>query len=145
MNLLKLSKLVALFLVLIVIAAGCKKDDNPTESTDNPSQFAGTWKMTKVTVTYSGSNIELTPEQAETQMTIVAGSDGSYKMTTVTTSGTTVQTGTWKINGTKMELKYSDGTSQSLDFTLNGNKCTIKTTVNALGTTLPATLEFTKQ
>ncbi len=145
MNLLKLSRFAALFLVVIVIAIGCKKDDNPTESTDNPSQFAGTWKMTKVTVTYSGSNIELTPEQAETQMTIVAGSDGSYQMTTVTTSGTTVQTGTWKINGTKMELKYSDGTSQSLDFTLNGNKCTIKTTVNALGTTLPATLEFTKQ
>jgi len=145
MNLLKLSRLAALFLVVFLTATGCKKDDNPTESTDNPSAFVGTWKMTKVIVTYSGSNIELTPEQAETQMTIVAGADGSYKETTITTSGTTVLTGTWKIVGAKIEIKYSDGTSKSLGFTVNGNKATIATTVFALGADLPATLEFTKQ
>ncbi|MDF1611305.1 MAG: lipocalin family protein [Stygiobacter sp.] len=139
------------YLIITLFLAGCKKENSPTEPSLNPSEFVGTWKLTKVTVTLSGNNVELTPEQAETQMTIVAKSDGSFIMTTIkkdSTTGenvTTVLTGTWKIANGKIELKYSDGTSESLEFTLTGNKCTIKTTVQALGTTLPAVLEFTKQ
>lgn len=138
-------------LVIILLLSSCKKESSPTEPSTNPSEFVGTWKMTKVIVVLAGNNVELTPEQAETQMTIVAKADGSFTMTTVKKDSTTgnnvstVLTGTWKIANGKIELKYSDGTSESLEFTLNGNKCSIKTTVQALGTTLPATLEFTKQ
>jgi hypothetical protein len=142
--------IVSLFLLSIVFV-GCKKDSNPTEPSTNPNEFVGTWKLSKVTVTLSGNNVDMTPEQAGTQMTIVAKADGTFTMTTIKTdsttgqSETTVQTGTWKIANGKIELKYSDGTIDNLDFTLTGNKCTIKTTVQALGTTLPAILEFTKQ
>lgn len=144
-------KLFILYLIINLFFVACKKESSPTEPSLNPSEFVGTWKMTKVTVTLSGNNVELTPEQAETQMTIVAKADGSFIMTTIKKDSTTgenvtiVLNGTWKIANGKIELKYSDGTSESLDFTLNGNKCTIKTTVQALGTTLPAVLEFTKQ
>jgi len=110
-----------------------------------PNPFLGTWKMTKVKVTINGANLELTPEQAATQMTIEIRSDASYKSTTTTSSGTVIETATWRINGAKFELYYPDGTMQSLDLTVNGNKCYIKTTVNALNSNLPAVLEFTKQ
>lgn len=150
----KLKSNISFVVVLILISSfffGCKKSSSPTEPTTNPSEFVGTWKLSKVTVTLSGNNVDMTPEQAGTQMTIVAKADGTFTMTTVKTdsttgqSETTVQTGNWKIANGKIELKYSDGTVDNLDFTLTGNKCTIKTTVQALGATLPAVLEFTKQ
>ncbi|MCX7875266.1 MAG: lipocalin family protein [Melioribacteraceae bacterium] len=144
-------KIFFVYIIISLVFISCKKENSPTEPSLNPTEFVGTWKLTKVTVTLSGNNVDLTPEQAETQMTIVAKADGSFTMTTIkkdSTTGnnvTTVSNGTWKIQSGKIELKYTDGTSEVFDFTLTGNKCTIKTTVQALGATLPAILEFTKQ
>lgn len=142
----KIFKLLLVSFVIILLATACKKDDsNPTESSSNPSEFVGTWKLTKITVTISGINNDLTPEQAGTQMTIIANNDASFKMTTITSDGTTTSEGTWQIANGKLILKYADNTSETYDYTLSGNKFSIKTSVEALGQTLPAVLEFTKQ
>ncbi len=146
MKLIRLQKLLPLFFLFLVILVGCKKDDNPTEST-NTNTIVGTWKLTKIIANVSGANLELTPDQAGIQATITAGADGTYKATTTEAGVTTNYTGTYKIIGNKLEVKFSDGTSETTEFTINstGNKLTIKREIEAFGTKVPATLEFTKQ
>lgn len=146
MQLIRQQKLIPLFFAALIILVGCKKDDNPTEST-NTNTFVGTWKLTKIIANVSGTNLELTPDQAGIQATITAGADGTYKATTTEAGVTTNYTGNYKINGNKLEIKFSDGTSETTEFAINsaGNKLTIKRDIEAFGTMVPATLEFTKQ
>ncbi len=145
MKFLRLQKLVLLFLLLVIATVGCKKDDNPTESSN--STFVATWKLTKLSATISGTPMEMTPEQAGTQMTIVANQDNTFTMTTTDGTGTKTNTGTWSTTGTQLTLKYSDGTSATYDYTLSGSTLTIKNypyTHETFGNLL-LNLQFTKQ
>ena len=140
-----LQKLILLFLLLVIAAVGCKKDDNPTESTNSP--FVGTWTLTKLSATIGTTPVEMTPEQAGTQMTIVAKDDNSFSMTTVDAAGSRTTTGTWTKTDTQLTLKYSDGTSATFDYTLSGSTFTIKNypyTHPTFGNLL-INLSFTKQ
>ena len=144
MKFLRLQKLVLLFLLLVIAAVGCKKD-NPTESSNSP--FIGTWKLTKLSAMMGTTPIEMTPEQAGTQMTIVANQDNSFSMTTVDGTGSRTSTGTWTKTDTQLTLKYSDGTSATFDYTLSGSTFTIKNypyTHETFGNLL-LNLSFTKQ
>lgn len=142
----RLRKFVLLFLLLVAAFAGCKKDDsNPTENTN--STFVGTWKLTKLSTTVSGTPIDMTPEMAGTQMTIVANQDNSFTMTTTDGTGTKTNTGTWTTTSTQLTLKFSDGTSSTYDYTLSGTTLKIKKypyTHETFGNLL-LTLDFTKQ
>ncbi|MDP3583090.1 MAG: lipocalin family protein [Ignavibacteria bacterium] len=145
MKFLRLQKLVLLFLLLVIAAVGCKKDDNPTESSNSP--FVGTWKLTKLSAMIGTTPIEMTPEQAGTQMTIIAKDDNSFSMTTVDGTGSKTNTGTWTKTDTQLTLKYSDGTSATFDYTLSGSTFTIKNypyTHETFGNLL-LNLSFTKQ
>lgn len=146
MKFLGLQKLVLLFLLLVAATVGCKKDDsNPTENSN--STFVGTWQLTKLSATVGTTPIEMTPEQAGTQMTIVANQDNSFTMTTTDGTGTKTNTGTWTTTSTQLTLKYSDGTSATFDYTLSGSTFTIKNypyTHPTFGNLL-INLSFTKQ
>jgi hypothetical protein len=115
---------ILLLSAISIFLGGCKKDDNPVE--DNTATFVGTWKLTNLTATISGVPVSMTPTQAGYQMTIVSKSDNTFTMTTITSAGTTTNTGTWSISGTNLTLKYSDGTSSVFAFTLSGTTLTIK-------------------
>ncbi len=136
-----------LFLSLLIFASGCKKDDsNPVE--DNaPATFVGTWKLTSLSATVSGQPLTLTPDQAGTQMTIVSKQDYTFTMTTIDASGTKVNTGTWSVTGTNLNLKYSDNTSATYAFTVTGTTLSIKDYpyTHPLFGALLIKLDFTKQ
>ena len=142
----KYFKWILLLSFVLIIAAGCAKDeDSPTENTT--ATFVGTWKLTTITATINGQQISLTPEMAGTQMTIVSKTDNTFSMTTVTSSGTTTNTGNWSISGQNLTLKYSDGTSATFAYTLSGKTFSIKDyayTDPTLGN-LKVSLDFTKQ
>lgn len=139
-------KAMALIILIVLGLSACSKDDdsNPTE---NNSSFVGTWKLTKLSATIGGAPIEMTPEMAGTQMTIIAKSDNTFSMTTTDGSGTRTSTGTWNTAGNQLSLKFSDGTSATYEYSLSGTVMKIKNypyTHPTFGN-LSLTLDFTKQ
>jgi len=140
-----ITKLSAVIILLVLGLSACSKDDSsPTEAS---STFVGTWKLSKLSASISGAPIEMTPDQAGTQMTIVAKSDNTFSMTTIDAAGTRTNTGTWSTTGSQLSLKYSDGTSAAFEYSLSGAVMKIKNypyTHPTFGNLL-LTLDFTKQ
>ena len=124
---------------------GCKKDDsNPVAPGD---ELVGTWQLTKLTITYLGTKYDYTPAQANFSMTLVIKSDRTYQTTTVDQGVTSIESGTWSLSNGKINIKHQDGSTESVSYTLVGNKLTYDTTSPSgpNGEELPTTLEFTKQ
>ncbi|KAF0151596.1 MAG: hypothetical protein FD143_1729 [Ignavibacteria bacterium] len=138
-------KMIAITVLMLLGLSACSKDDsNPTE---NNSTFVGTWKLTKLSALIGGTPMELTPELAGTQMTIVAKADNTFSMTTTDGAGTRTSTGTWSISGSQLTLKFSDGTSATYEYSISGSLLKIKNypyTHPTFGS-LSITLDFTKQ
>lgn len=128
-------------------ASGVGQWSQSFEFTTTASPLVATWKLTKVTVNLGGINLDLTPEQAGTQMTIICKNDRTFEVTMINSSGTTVDNGTWSATDKQITLNYQSGNSETLSYTLNGNKLIIKDKLvpGPNNTTIPATLEFTKQ
>lgn len=135
--------LLYILLIGLLIVSACNKDNNPAES--NGDNLVGTWVLTKITVV-SGGNLEITPSSIGTSATIIIKSDRTFTATTTDAEGTTTETGTWSVANGKITMKTSDGTSEEIPYTLNGNKLTIETVMEiaAFGQ-VNAKLEFTKQ
>jgi hypothetical protein len=136
-----------LIFVFLIILAGCNKNDDSPTSSDSPASLSGTWMLTKISIQLNGAAINLTPEQAGTQMSILAKNDGTYNATIIDQTGTTQQSGTWSINGSRLTFNISDGTVQTMDYAIHGNVLTVQQSVYVamLGQSSPATLEYTKQ
>lgn len=135
--------LLYLLLIGLLIVSACSKDDNPTES--NGDNLVGTWVLTKITIV-SGGNLEIAPATIGTSATIIIRSDRTFTATTTDTEGTSTETGTWSVANGKITMKTSDGSSEEIPYTVNGNKLTIETMMEiaAFGE-VQAKLEFTKQ
>jgi hypothetical protein len=89
----------------------------------------------------------LTPEQANAQMTIICRSDRTFDATLISSGTTTVDYGTWSATDNFITLNYQFGNPETLEYTLSGSKLVIKNKMvpGPNNTTIPATLEFTKQ
>lgn len=129
--------------LMLLIVSGCKKDD-PVSSTD---ALIGTWKLTYITAKVGGATLPMTPEQAGIQMTIVVKADNTYSATIVRADGTTTDTGTWSANATQFTMKSQDGTTNTKEYALSGNKLVVKgwEFVDPTFGNVVADLELTKQ
>jgi hypothetical protein len=138
---------ILLLSAILIIPAGCNKNEDNPASSDSPVSMVGTWMLTKISIQVNGAAINLTPEQAGTQMTILAKNDGTYQATIIDKTSTTQQSGTWSINGSRITFNLSDGTVQTMDYSIHGNILTVQQSIYIamLGQNSPATLEYTKQ
>lgn len=146
------AKVLCVFLSILSIAVltGCNKndDDNPTAA--KSSAFVGTWTLTKISVKVASATVDLTPAQANFQMTIAAKSDNTYQATMINSGSTTQQSGTWSYDETTstVTFKLSDGTTQTMKIKFNDDKSKLyvdQTMDTVLGANTPVTLEFSKQ
>ncbi len=137
-------KLTTILVLLVLIAFGCNKtEDNPTgpEATiDNA--LVGTWQLTKITVPLLDTI--LTAQEAGVEITMVFKADGSFEATTIDSTGTEVDKGTWSTSNSTLTLKFDDGTEQKGEYTIQENVASLNWTIDFEGYTVPAILEFVK-
>ena len=123
---------------------GCKKDDNPLAPGD---ELIGTWVLTKLTMTTPQGKVDMTPQEAQFEMTVVIRSDRTYTSTTVDQSVTETDNGTWSVSGDKITVKHQNQTTEVMTYRISGNKLYFDqtTTDSTSGEEMLITLEFTKQ
>lgn len=144
-NFLNQFAIVCLSLLFVFIPSGCSEDEeesNPLSARE--SAIVGTWILTKVTVTDLSGTYELTPQQANMSMTLVARSDKTFSMNSTMNGETENASGTWNLNGDFIVLA-SEGETELIPYTIEGNKFTITTYQQQGDILISAVLEFTKQ
>ena len=137
--------IMCLSMLLIFISFGCSEDEeesNPLTARENAA--VGTWVLTKVTVTDLNGTYELTPQQANMSMILVANSDKTFSMNTTMNGETNNATGTWSLNGDFIVLS-SERETELIPYTIEGNKFTITTYQQQGDILISAVLKFTKQ
>lgn len=110
-----------LFSILILIVAGCDKEENPTGPEND---IVGTWVLTKVILPDYG-NMEVNPQPLGLQMTLKVNSDKTFEMTVVDSDSTETDTGTWSISNGKITIKSNTGETLVFDYELTGNQLKI--------------------
>jgi len=144
-NFLNQFAIVCLLLLFVFISFGCSEDEeesNPLSARE--SAIVGTWVLTKVTVTDLSGTYELTPQQANMSMNLVARSDKTFSMNSTMNGETDNYSGTWSLNGDFIVLA-SEGETELIPYTIEGNKFTITTYQQQDDILISAVLEFTKQ
>lgn len=129
-------------LIPFFLLISCSDDDNPSEGPTLDEQLVGNWTLIKITIPLA--NMELTPEEAGIMMTGVASADGKMELTTIDSSGTLVESGTWSTSSGKLTLVFEDETV-TMDYSVSGNIITVNTPLEIEeGMELPAILDFRK-
>ncbi len=129
-------------LIPFFLLISCSDDDNPTEGPTQDERLVGNWTLIKITIPLA--NMELTPEEAGMMMTGVASADGKMELTTIDSSGTLVESGTWSTKSGKLTLVFDDETV-TMDYSVSGNIITVNTPLEIEeGVELPAILDFRK-
>ncbi|MGK9475640.1 lipocalin family protein [Melioribacter sp. OK-6-Me] len=132
----------SLFILLLFTFISCSEDSNPTSS--EPT-LTGTWKLTAITVHTGSGDVKLLPDALGYSMTVVLNEDGTYQATYKDPEGENTETGTWTEADGKLTITI-DGVSETVEYTLSGNKLTFNTTMEIEGFGVQSvTLEFTKQ
>lgn len=130
------------FITVLFFLLSCSKDDNPTSPEDS---IVGTWVLTKIIIPNFG-NMELTPQEAGLSITFKMKSDKTFETIYTESGNTETETGTWSISDGKITLTSSTGETQTLDYTIEGNKLRVPTQIQIenMGE-LSVIMEFTKQ
>lgn len=137
--------IICLSCLFVFISFGCSEDEEESNPlTARESAIVGTWNLTKVTVTDLSGTYDLTPQQANMSMTLVANSDKTFSMNTTMNGETDNATGTWNLNGDFIVLA-SEGETELIPYTIEENKFTITTYQQQGDILISAVLEFTKQ
>lgn len=132
----------ATILIPFFLFISCSDDDNPTEGPTQDERLVGNWTLIKITIPLA--NMELTPEEAGMMMTGVASADGKMELTTIDSSGTLVESGTWSTKSGKLTLVFDDETV-TMDYSVSGNIITVNTPLEIEeNVELPAILDFRK-
>ena len=137
------------FILISVILLSCGDDDKsstePGLNLEIDQALVGTWDLTKITTSATGTLIEFLPEQLGIASTSTFNSDGTFESTNTEPDGTVVDTGTWGINDGVLYIMIEGEETETSSYILNGNVVTIESTVPFSGAEIPATLEFTKR
>lgn len=148
--LLRYKAILVFFLVLISMAlySGCKKSDsNPTSPVTQTSPIVGKWALSGVTVTnQDGSKTTYTPQQLGLSIIMEFRNDNTATITTIDSTGTTTENGTYTYSNGVLNLTDTNGQKQTINVTISGNKVTTQQQLtDANGNPFNAQLEFTKQ
>lgn len=147
----------SVFLIIVIIlftafAAGCKKssksDENPVSPTlpgGTTNQLAGTWKMTKVTITNPDNSIQvLTPTQAGFNITWVFKTDNTYTFTIVQQGGNSEKKGTYTYTNNTIVIKDENNNVVDYQLKLSNGVLTMPVTLEQDGVQFGAVIEFSK-
>ena len=141
--------LVLLLFSFIFVTCSDDDDDNPTGPEGDLSidqGLVGTWDLTKITTSATGTPLEFSPAQAGIALTSTFSADGTFQSTTTTSDGVEVDSGTWGVKDGILHLKIEGEEEETSAYTLNGNIATIESVVPIPGVgDIPAVLEFTKR
>ncbi len=136
------SLLKSLLILFLLTFIACSEDSNPTSS---EATLTGTWKLTAIIVHTTSGDMTLLPDVIGHSMTVVLNEDGTYQATYTDPEGQHTETGTWTKADGKLTITIN-GVSETVEYTLSGNKLTINTTMEIEGFGVQnVTLEFTKQ
>lgn len=83
------------WLLLIIMQAGCSKDDEPSTR----DMLIGEWELDEI----NGQNI------SDFTMEITVDADGDYKEVITFDGATSTYRGEWKLIGQTIEIEYDDG------------------------------------
>ena len=107
--------------------------------------IVGTWDLTKITTSATGTLLVLTPADAGLSFTVTFNADGTFESTTIDSDGTVVDTGVWGVSNGILTIDLEGEDAEDSPYTINGNVVTLDSTVPLQGLLIPATLEFTKR
>ncbi len=134
---------ISVLLLIFLALYGCKKEETPTEpALKIDKALIGTWELTEITVPLLDTM--LTAQEAGVQITMKFRADGSFEATTVDSTGTEVDKGTWSTSENTLTLKFDDGTQEQGEYTINGNTASLNWSIDFEGYTVQAILEFIK-
>ena len=141
----KLNYKILFFAILSFALISCSDDDNSSTGPEGTGELDnalfGTWVLTNIL-----SPIPTTPEAAGIALTAVFNEDGSMELTTTDSEGTVVDSGTWSTSNGSITITLDGGQPGTSTYTVEGNTATLTNfPVEFQGTTVLATLEFTKQ
>ena len=138
-----------LFLAISFIFVSCSDDEkSSTEPEKNlvvDPAIVGTWDLTKITTSATGTLLVLTPADAGLSFTVTFNADGTFESTTIDSDGTVVDTGVWGVSNGILTIDLEGEDAEDSPYTINGNVVTLDSTVPLQGLMIPATLEFTKR
>jgi len=138
-----------LLLIISIIFVSCSDDKKSTTEPEKDlvvdPAIVGTWDLTKITTSSTGTLLVLTPEQAGLSFTVTFNSDGSFESTTIDSDGTVVDTGVWGAANGILTIDLDDESPDESPYTIEGNIVTLDSTIPVQGLEIPATLEFTKR
>lgn len=139
----------SLFVLLtLVFYSGCKKSDsNPASPITSSNPIVGKWLLSNVTVTNAnGSKTSFTPQQLGLSITMEFRNDNTATITTIDSTGTTTENGTYTYSTGVINLTNTNGEKTSVNITMTGNKFTTAQTLSdPNGNPIDALLEFIKQ
>ena len=102
-------------------------DKSPTKPVEE--RIVGSWELTKLIVTSSEGSMTLNLSELQLSgfsVTLNLTNDYTYTWTQTDAGETTVETGTWSVSGKSLTTVSSDGETTTFQFTLSGNKLTLK-------------------
>jgi len=136
---------ISLFIILTVLTVfGC--DENISNPVVSENEVVGKWILTKIIVSSPLGNQEFTPQEQNSDITIILNSDKTYQRNQNIQGQVTNDSGNWSVANGAITM-VSDSATYTFPCHFNGNKLQITTTITdpGSGTILPITLEFTKQ
>ena len=141
------SFIILLLLGVIIISCGDDKKSStePEANLEIDPAIVGTWDLTKITTSATGTLLVLTPEQAGLSFTATFNNDGTFESTTIDSDGTVVDTGVWGVSNNVLTITLTGEEPENSPYTINGNIVTLDSTIDLQGIELEATLEFTKR
>ncbi len=114
--------LTLVFLSLILV--NCSEDDNPTETQGNDPALIGKWEATEAYIALL--NQTLTPADIGYTAFVTFSENGNYEISITEGQIAEIETGTWSTASGVLTMVDSDGTKESLQYTINGNTGVIK-------------------
>ncbi len=137
--------LFSLFIILIVLTViGC--DENISNPVVSENEVIGEWVLTKIIASSPLGTQEFTPQEQNSDVTIILNSDKTYQRNQNIQGQVTNDSGNWSVANGAITM-VSDSAAYTFPCHINGNKLQITTTITDpdSGTILPITLEFTKR
>ncbi|MCU7495038.1 MAG: hypothetical protein HF314_03805 [Ignavibacteria bacterium] len=137
------------FVLSMALYSGCKKDDsNPAAAPVTPANpIVGKWVLSSVSVKNTdGTTSSYKPQDLGLSITMEFRNDNTATITTIDSTGTTTESGTYTYNNGVLNLTNTNGEKTTVDIAMSGNKFTTEQTLaDDQGNPFKATLEFTKQ
>ena len=144
-NLLKKALTLTIIITLAFLFTNCNDDDNnPASPPGQDENLIGKWDLLEAFI--PSANITYSAEDIGVSLVASFEANSNYEMTTTDTTGAVeVETGKWSTSSGVLTLKYSDGSEESIPYTINGNVGILKWTYEYQGIDIPADFKFIKR